>query len=111
MSKTTTKTYQGQYAAHTFDKFTADATRALPEGWLPVRLEWADDNVLDVVFERSTPVEDGEDRWHQSDRPSFWSTWDDLPERWHLILTGTMQIIGVGMLGLMVALVVTTVLR
>ena len=62
MPKTTSKTYRGRYASHTYIQFAADAVRALPEGWLPVSLDWEGENLLNVVFERSTRVERLTDR-------------------------------------------------
>ena len=53
----TSRTYQGRYVRHTYGHFTVDASRVSAEGWLPVSLEWEGESVLDVVLERSTPID------------------------------------------------------
>jgi hypothetical protein len=108
---TTSKTYRGRYARHTYGRFAADASRALAAGWVPVSMQWADETLLDVVFERPTPVDVGGDGSHQDGRPSLWGRGDDRPEPWHRLLMLAVHI-GAGVFGLMAGLLlVTTVLR
>ncbi len=108
---TTSRTYHGRYARHTYGRFAADASRVLDEGWVPVSLHWVDETVLDVVFERPTPVAVGEEELPPAGRTAFWGKWDDLPWFLRQVLVFTMYALVAGMIGLVVSLLVTTVLR